>query len=102
MKQLLKIDLTNPITHEEVKRMIQKILDVSNPGLLLIDFGNHDFESLEVLKFCKEEFNRIQSVLLMFSKIAIVTIPPFKSESGDFEKLQYFYSAIDAKEWLST
>lgn len=99
---MLIIDLINPITHKEVNEMIQKILKTSNPNLLLIDFGNHDFESLEVLKFCKEELKNIESVLLNFKKIAMLTIPPYKSESQDSEKLKYFHSDIKAKKWLSS
>lgn len=97
---MLIIELINPITHKEVNDMIQKILKTSCQNLLLIDFGNHDFESLEVLKFCKEELKNIESVLLSFNKIAMLTIPPYKNESQYSEKLNYFHSDIKAKKWL--
>ncbi len=97
---MLKVDLINPITDTEVNKMIQQILNISQPNLLLIDFGNHKFESLSVLKFCKEELKNIESVLLKFNKIAFLTIPPYKSESQDSEKLKYFHSETRAKEWL--
>ena len=99
---MLKIDLINPITHKQVNQMIEKILEIPNSNFLLIDFGNHDFESLEVLKFCKRELKNIESELLNFNKIAMVTIPPYRSESQDSERLKYFHSEMEAKEWLSS
>ena len=97
---MVKIDLQNPITSKEVNKMIQQILKISNPNLLMIDFGNHQFESIEVLKFCKKELSNIESVLLKFNKIAFLTIPPYKSESQDSEKLKYFHFEEKAKEWI--
>jgi hypothetical protein len=32
----------------------------------------------------------------------MVTIPPYKSESRDAEKLKYFHSEKVAKEWFSS
>lgn len=96
----MKIQLGNPITHDVVKKMIHEILDISCPDLLLIDFGNHDFESLAVLKFCKEELKKIEPTLLQFNKIAMLTVPPYQGESPDPEKLRYFYSEMGAIEWL--
>lgn len=97
---MVKIDLHNPITCKEVNIMIQQILKIPKPSLLIIDFGNHKFESIEVLKFCKIELSNIQSVLLKFKKIAFLTIPPYKSESPDSEKLKYFHLEEKAKEWI--
>ncbi|VAW45665.1 hypothetical protein MNBD_GAMMA02-811, partial [hydrothermal vent metagenome] len=45
--EMLRIDLKNPTTHKEVTKMIQQILKISHPNILLINFGNHNFESLE-------------------------------------------------------
>jgi len=75
-QEMLKIDLENPITIVEINKMIQEILNVSQPNLLFIDFGDHNFESLKVLKFCKKELSNIESVLLKYDKIAFLTIPP--------------------------
>jgi len=97
---MIKIDLQNPITCKEVNKMIQQILKISNPNLLMIDFGDHQFESIEVLKFCKKELSNIESVLSSFNKIAFLTIPPYKSESQDSEKLKYFHFEEKAKEWI--
>lgn len=97
---MLRIDLKNPTTHKEVTKMIQQILKISHPNILLINFGNHNFESLEVLKFCKKELSNIEPVLLKFNKIAFLTVPPYKSESQDTERLRYFHSEAKAKEWI--
>jgi hypothetical protein len=97
---MVKIDLKNPITCKEVNRMIQKILKISKQSLLIIDFGNHNFESIEVLKFCKKELINIETKLLKFNKIAFLTIPPYKSESQDSSKLKYFHLEEKAKEWI--
>lgn len=99
---MIKIDLENPINREEVDNMILQILEISQPDLLLIDFGNHHFESVEVLKYCKVQLSTIEFVLLKFNKIAFLTIPPYKSESKDPEKLKYFHSEKRAKEWILT
>jgi len=99
---MLKIDLINPISRKEVIKMIEKILKIHYPNSLLIDFGNHDFETLEILKFCKSELKNIEPELLNFNKIAMVTVPPYKNESQDSERLKYFHSERKAIEWLSS
>ncbi len=96
----MKIVLENPITCKEVNKMILEILNISPPNTLLIDFGNHNFESLEVLKFCKTELSHKEPLLLKFNRIAFLTIPPYKNESIDSEKLKQFYSEQEAHEWL--
>lgn len=93
-----KIALKNPISKEEVDKMIQKISKSSSFNFLIIDFGNHDFESVKVLKYCKAELMKIEPTLLKFDKIAMLTIPPYKNE--DSEKLKYFHEEREAKEWL--
>ncbi len=97
---MVKIILKNPITHNEVNKMTQQISKIVHTHLLLIDFGNHNFESIEVLKYCKKKLSDIDSILLKFEKIAFLTIPPYKSESKDSEKLKFFHSEERAKEWL--
>ena len=74
--------------------------DEVNQSAFEIDFGNHNFESIEVLKYCKKELSKIESELLQFNKIAFLTIPPYKSESKDSEKLKYFHKEERAKEWM--
>ncbi len=98
----MKIQLDNPITHEVVKKMIHEILAISCPDLLLLDFGNHDFESLAVLKFCKEELKNIEPTLRQFNKIAMLSVPPYQGERLATDKLKYFHSEIEANHWLST
>ena len=97
---MVKIDLENPITRSGVNEMVLRILEVSQPSTLMIDFGNHNFESIDVMKYCKLELSKIESVMLRFEKIGFLSIPPFKGESRDSEKLRYFHSEVKAKEWM--
>ena len=96
--EIVKIELENPITDNEVKKMISKIKEITSPKLLLIDFGNHDFESLNALKYCKTELHTVETHLLGFKKIAFVTAPPYTNV--DSKNLRFFNSLLDAKEWL--
>ena len=98
---MVRINLKNPIDHNAVNGMIQQILEIPQPGLLLIDFGNHNFESIEVLKYCKVQLNSIQSPLLKFRRIAFLTIPPYANDSPDSKQLKYFHSEEDAEEWMA-
>jgi len=97
---MLKIKLTNPITEVEVNSMIENIIKTQYSNLLLIDFGNHNFESLETLKLCKERLMFIEKELLVFSKIAMVTVPPYKNASKNSDVLKFFYTEKEAEEWL--
>lgn len=96
----MKIQLENPITHDVVKKMVHEILNISCPDVLLIDFGNHGFESLAVLKFCKAELKKIEPTLLQFNKVAMLTVPPYRGESVAIDKLQYFHLEKEAEDWL--
>lgn len=81
--------------------MIHEILAISCPDLLLLDFGNHDFESLAVLKFCKEELKNIEPTLRQFNKIAMLSVPPYQGEPLLTDRLKYFHSEKKAMNWLS-
>jgi len=97
---LLQLKLTNPITQVVVDDLIATLKEKHSYTHLLLDFGNHDFQSFVVLKYCKIQLESIQSDLLIFTKIAFVTIPPYKTESPNLSKLQSFFSRENALEWL--
>ena len=97
---MVRIKLENPITQKEIDKMIQQVLKVSKPNILMIDYGDHNFESMEIMRYCRLELNRIESTLTRFSKIAFLSVPPYKSESKYHNKLGYFHSEIEANEWL--
>lgn len=69
--------------------------------VLLIDFGAHDFTSLAVLRFCKEELQKIEPCLLRFRKIAMLSVPPYQGERLATDQLKYFHSEIEANSWLT-
>ena len=97
---IFKITLKNPITRQEVKMLITQILNNKNHKYLLINFGDHDFESIEVIKYCREQLEAIKQVLLEFEGIAMVHPPEYKNESEDKLKLRFFTSERDAVNWL--
>jgi len=98
---MLKIRLKNPITEEEISTMIRRIVGDLKPNVLLIDFGAHDFESLAVLRFCKDELKKIEPNLLQFRKIAMLSVPPYQGEPLLTDRLKYFHSEKKAMNWLS-
>lgn len=99
---IIEIQLKNPITKTEVNLMIQNILNASSTSTLLINFGDHHFESIDVIKYCKVELKNIESILTHFPKIAMLSIPPYKNESPSPNKLSYFNDKRKATQWLLT
>ena len=97
---MVEINLKKPITKVEIDEMIYKIQSISTPSLLLIDYDNHNFESLETIKYCRQELNAIEHVLLQFTKMACLSVPPHISICKDMDKLQYFHSKNNAQAWL--
>ena len=96
----LHLSLKNPITHSEVDRLIQSIIQTQDQSYLLIDFGQHEFTSIAVLRYCKEEFSRISHKLESFDKIAFVSAPPYRGIDQD--QLRYFHKKRRAVEWFQT
>jgi len=99
MAYTLDLSLKNPITHLEIDHMINKIITAENPVNLLINFGKHEFTSLAVLRYCKEELNQIADKLALFEKIAFVV--PAAYHGVDQESLRYFQQETIAMKWLS-
>lgn len=96
--EISKLYLKNPITHEVVDELILGILEVEKPALLLLNFGDHNFESLEVLKYCKEKMLQNEATFKRFEKIAMVSVPPYRNPDKD--QMRYFHSEQEAEEWL--
>ena len=46
----LEINIKNPITNKEVDILIRKLLEDRNHEFVIIDFGDHEFESISTLK----------------------------------------------------
>lgn len=92
------VRLTNPISKTEIDEMIRRISSCDRINTLLINFGKHDFQTLEVLKYCKLELLKIENQLLEIKKIAFVTPPLFINDS--INNLSWFHSEKKAMEWL--
>ncbi|MTI31111.1 hypothetical protein [Xanthovirga aplysinae] len=99
-KHTQKILIKNPIRQIEIDELINNILNNKNPAFLLIDYGDHDFESIKVIKYCREQLLKIESKLMEFQKIAIVAPQPYTHESINPEKIGYFHSKKNAINWL--
>lgn len=97
---VLKITLENPITFKVVDNLVVQILNNTQATHLQIDYGAHDFESIDTLKYCKAELMKIEDHLQQFVKIATISIPPYVSESKDPEKLRHFHTEEEAILWL--
>lgn len=95
-----KIQITNPIAPISINDAINRIKAIETPSLLLLDFGKHDFESVEALKYCKSELTRIEATLKKFKKLAFLSIPPYRGETTDSSKLRYFNDEAEAVQWL--
>ncbi len=95
-----KITLKNPINHQEVDSLVIKILNGKQQDYLIINFGNHEFETLNVIKYCRKQLENIESHLMNYKKIAMVHPPEYKNESNDEKRLQYFNSESEAMNWF--
>lgn len=96
---ILKLSLNNPITHAEIDLLILSIAGNQSFPHLLIDFGQHEFTLLSVLRYCKEELNRIVNKLELFERIAFVV--PAQYQGLDQKQLRYFSVENLARDWLA-
>lgn len=97
---ILKIDLKNPISCREIDRLTTILVNAKGHDFLIVDYGEHDFESLDVIKYCRDQLQSIESYLLKFKKIAMIHPPQFINESNDPEILNYFTTEYEAEEWF--
>ena len=101
-RPIVSYQLKNPITEEEVDLLISRLIN-SNEGVdVIIDYGNHTFDSLDTLKYCKTQLLSISKKMMSFRKIAVLTRPPYTNISDLPDKLQYFHSRAVAISWLKT
>ena len=98
--KIFKIELNNPIDRIEVDKLIEKLLIENNSDYLIINFGEHKFESIEVIKYCREQLRNNEPYLLKYKKIAMISIPPYNNESENPNKMRFFHSVNDAENWF--
>lgn len=98
--EILEITLENPISHTEINRLKADIEAEEICDYLMIDSGNHDFISLSVIKYFKQQMLALETPLSRFKKIALIHPPEYTNESSNPEKYNYFTSGIKAKAWF--
>lgn len=96
----LELDVNNPIDLKSIDQLINKIVTSEGYDYLLIDVREHDFKSIEIIKYFRGELEKIRSTLLKFKKIAFVHPPEFQNKSDNPKIFDYFNSNSDAKLWL--
>lgn len=96
---LLEIQLKSPIGSEEVIYLRSELIAVDRHEYLIIDTGNYDFVSFEVLKQFKNLLLDLEPCLMKFKKIAIVHSPWELSEEESKHRYM-FISKEKAVEWL--
>ncbi|MBX2871581.1 MAG: hypothetical protein KTR30_05760 [Saprospiraceae bacterium] len=94
----LRISLQNPITHKEINKLTQRISAATGQSRLLIDFGEHEFASIAVLRYCKNELHRMADKLEQFDKISFIVPKPFQGVNQ--EQLRYFQEEVEAQKWF--
>ena len=97
---ILEINLKNPITDDEINGIKSKLTAAKNFEYLIIDTGKHDFASISVIKFFREQMVSLESYLLKFKKIALIHPAEYKNESSNPQYYDYFISKHEAKKWF--
>ena len=88
--EILEIQIENPIDFEGFQTLKSKVENSIHHNFLLIDFGNHDFKSIAVIKHFKEGLKSIESSLLKYKRIAFIHPPQFRNESTIPNIFNYF------------
>ena len=94
-----EIHIKNPITTKSVDQLIDDI-KTCNTSLLIINIGEHKFESVEIMKEMKSRLTAGIKSQNHFRKIAFIIPPVFMNESDDENRYKYFNDKEKAVEWL--
>lgn len=97
---ILEITLVNPIGYNEIERLTSEIQTCEKLDYLIIDTGKHDFVSVGVIKYFREQMQTLKTQLLNFKKIALIHPPDYKNKSSEPEIYNYFTSRDEAKDWF--
>jgi len=95
-----EILIANPISNESIDQLFDEI-ELCDSQFLIINIGEHEFESLEVLKNLKNRFNKEKETLIRFKKIAFVHPKKYDNKSQDLNKYNYFCDREKAINWLT-
>jgi hypothetical protein len=94
-----EIHIKSPITTKSVDQLIDEI-KACNTSLLILNFGEHNFESVEVMKEMKSGLTDEIKSQSHIRKIAFLIPPGFMNESTDENLYRYFSKKAEAVEWL--
>ena len=94
-----EIIIINPITLYSIDKLFDDLLNCDTLNTL-INTGEHNFESIEVIKEMKRRFTKENELLDKFRKIAFLHPPEFVNESYDTQRYNYFTCREDAVKWL--
>lgn len=97
---ILEILISNPIGYNEIEHVKSQILNTENYSFLIIDTGRHDFVSIDIMKYLKDQLQQLESQLKKFKKIALIHPPKYWNESSNPEMYEYFTSIVEAKKWF--
>ena len=90
----------NPIGFKQIDAFANEVIQSEKHEFLIIDTGNHDFESIQVIKYFREKFMELEEFLSRFNKIALVRLSIYKNESTNPGVYNYFDSVDKAKKWF--
>ncbi len=97
---LLEIKLENPIAYDEVIRLRSVLIAAKRHDFLIIDTGAHDFISVKVIKYFRDQLSDLEPCLTKFKKIAFIHAPRYQSENSDPDKYNFFTSKENAARWF--
>ena len=95
-----EIQIKNPITTKSVDQLIDDI-KACNTSFLIINIGEHNFESVEVMKELKNRLTAELKSQNHIRKIAFLIPPGITNKSADENLYRYFSKKAEAVEWLT-
>ena len=99
--EILEIELKNPISFNEINRFRIKLLNDENGfDFLIVNTGAHDFESVQVIKYFRDQFELLKDQLSKFKKIALIRPSAYANESTNPEIYNFFDSKEEAEQWF--
>ena len=97
---ILEIDLKNPITHDEINSIEEKLKAIKEFDFLIIDTGEHDFESIGVIKYFRAKMESLAPFLKAFKKIALIRPTQYQNKSTNPDVYDFFDSKEEARTWF--
>ena len=94
-----EIHIKNPIKSKSVDQLIDDI-KTCNTSLLIINIGEHNFESVDVIKELKNRLTTEIRFQTHIRKIAFLIPPGLMNKSDDENRYKYFNDKEGAVEWL--